>query len=69
MNKLWFYRSLLIKLGSHMSEPAQLTGSAHFHMNSPLLKNLNTKLYFLCFVKLDEAYLFYSDLEIQKLMT
>ena len=55
-----------MKLGSHLSEPTQLTGSAHFYMNSPLLKNLNTKLYFLCFVKLDEAYLFYSDLEHSK---
>ena len=37
MNTLYFFKSFLRKLRSHLGEPARLTGLAHLHMNSLLI--------------------------------
>ena len=34
MNTLYFYKSFLRKMRSHLGKPARLTGLAHLHMNS-----------------------------------
>ena len=37
MNTLYFYKSFLKKVRSHLGELAGLTGPVHLHMNSPLV--------------------------------
>ena len=37
MNTLYFYKSFLRKVRSHLGEPPRLTGPAHPHMNSFLI--------------------------------
>ena len=41
MNTLYFYKSFLRKVRSHLGEPARLTGPAHLHKNSPLASKMN----------------------------
>ena len=39
---LYFYKNFLRKVWSHLGELVRLTGPAHLHMNSPLIKPLNS---------------------------
>ena len=36
----YFYKSFLRKVGSHLGEPARLTGPAHLYMNSLLIQTI-----------------------------
>ena len=56
MNTLYFYKSFLRKVRSHLGKPVRLTGPAHLHMNSLLvliiilsLKYPNKNNIFFCF--------------------
>ena len=40
MNTLYFYKSFLRKVRSHLGEPARLTGPAHLYMNSLLIQTI-----------------------------
>ena len=46
MNTLYFYKSFLRKVRSHLGEPARLTGPAHLHMRSLLWRSFS--LFALC---------------------